>query len=271
MILNAKNKQVTIGNTKMDYVSFGKGTDVLVIIPGLVDGIRTVKGMAFTIAVMYRQLAKHFRVYVFSRKRNLPNNYSIEAMADDLKTAFDLLDIKTAHVLGVSQGGMIAQWLTIKYPDRVNKLILSVTMARQNETVNQVVNHWISIAKANDFRGLLMDTAAKTYSPKLLKTYRLVYAVATKLIKPKDFSRFIIQANACLAHDAYDRLKEITCPTLVIGGAKDEIVGRDAANEVSSRIKGSKLLIYEQYGHGAYEEAKDFQQVIISFLNDESI
>ena len=271
MILNAKNKQVTIGGTKMDYISFGTGADVLVIIPGLGDGIRTVKGMAFTIAMMYRQLAKKFRVYVFSRKRDLPNDYSIEAMADDLKIAFDLLDIKSAHVLGVSQGGMIAQWLTIKYPGRVKKLILAVTMARQNDTVTQVVNDWIALAKANDFRGLLMDTAAKTYAPKLLKTYRHVYAIATKLIKPKDFTRFIIQAQACLAHDAYDRLHDIACPTLVIGGAKDEIVGKDAAKEISDSIKHSKLLIYEQYGHGAYEEAKDFQQVMIRFLNEGSI
>lgn len=268
MIINARNKVVTINDTKMDYVSFGSGADVLVIIPGLSDGIRTVKGMAFALAFMYPQLAKHFRIYVFSRKREIPSNYSIEAMADDLIIALDALNIKSAHFLGISQGGMIVQWLTIKYPTRVNKLILAVTLARQNETIKAALTHWISLGQANDYKSLLIDTTEKTYSSKLLKKYRRLYKVVTKISHPKDFTRFIIQANACLDHDVYSKLSQITCPTLVIGGAQDAIVGIESSHELSQQIKGSTLFIYDQYGHGAYEEAKDFQQIIIKFLNN---
>ena len=267
MIINARNKPLTINDTKMDYVSFGRGDDVLVIIPGLSDGIRTVKGMALTLALMYPKLARHYRVYAFSRKRDLPPDYSIEAMADDLNIALDVLGLNSAHFLGISQGGMIVQWLSIKYPSRIKKLILAVTLARQNETIKAALTHWITLAEAGDYKGLLLDTAEKTYSPKFLKKYRRLYSLVAKISRPKEFTRFLIQSYACLNHDVYSKLSLITCPTLVIGGAQDAIVRIEASLEISQQIKGSTLLIYDQYGHGAYEEAKDFQQIIIKFLN----
>jgi pimeloyl-ACP methyl ester carboxylesterase len=266
MILNAKNGCLALGDTKMDYVHFGQGREVLVLIPGLSDGIRTVRGMAVALAMMYRKFARHYRVYVFSRKQVIPAGYSIEAMADDLKSALDQLDIKAAHVLGISQGGMIAQWLAIKYPDLVSKIILTVTIARPNDTVKQVVNNWISLAKNDDFKGIIVDTAERSYSPERLKRYRRLYPIVTKIGKPQDFTRFLIQAEACLAHDAYERLREIKCPTLVIGGGQDAIVGKDSAQEIADRIDGSRILIYERFSHAANEEAKDFQTRVINFL-----
>ncbi len=266
MIINAKNGCLPIGDTMMDYVHFGRGREVLVLIPGLGDGIKTVKGMAVALAMMYRKFARHYQVYVFSRKRTLPDPYPIEAMADDLKHALHQLRIENAHVLGISQGGMIAQWLAIKYPTLVQKLVLSVTIARPNDTVVPVVSRWIALAQANDFKSIVIDTAERSYSPERLKRYRRLYPIVTKVGKPDDFSRFIIQAQACLVHDTYDRLPEIGCPTLVIGGGQDAIVGKEAAQEIAERIHGSRILIYERLSHAAYEEAKDFQDRIIAFL-----
>ncbi|MFA5235639.1 MAG: alpha/beta hydrolase, partial [Bacilli bacterium] len=125
---------------------------------------------------------------------------------------------------------------------------------------------WIARAQEDDFKQIVIDTAERSYSPERLKRYRRLYPIVTKIGKPKDFSRFIIQARACLAHDAYDRLAEISCPTLVIGGGQDAIVGREAANEIAERIPGARLLVYERLSHSAYEEAKDFQDRIIAFL-----
>ena len=51
----------------MDYVTFGKGKQPLVIIPGLGDGLQTVKGMAMPFSITYRILAKRYKIYVFSR------------------------------------------------------------------------------------------------------------------------------------------------------------------------------------------------------------
>ena len=107
----------------------------LIMLPGLGDGLSTVKGMAFVFSMMYRIYAKKFTVYVFSRKNHLQEGYSTREMAKDHAEAMTALGISKADVLGISQGGMIAQYLAIDYPDLVNKLILAVTSANSNEII----------------------------------------------------------------------------------------------------------------------------------------
>ena len=87
-----------------------------------------------------------------------------------------------------------------------------------------------------------------------------------KLTKPKSYDRFLIQAEACRSHNAYDRLALISAPTLVMGGQQDRSLGADASRELSSRIPGATLKMYHQWGHGLYEEAKDFLPTIVEFL-----
>lgn len=74
------------------------------------------------------------------------------------------------------------------------------------------------------------------------------------------------KAEACASHDAYSELERIHCPTLVIGAAQDRIVGTQAAGELAKRIPGSRIIIYEGYGHGVYEEAGDWLPRVEEFL-----
>ena len=72
MVYRAKNYVLHFNDKSMDYVTFGKGKKSLVIIPGLGDGLQTVKGMAQMLALTYRELVKVYKVYVFSRINKLP-------------------------------------------------------------------------------------------------------------------------------------------------------------------------------------------------------
>ena len=127
MIYNAKNGNIKIENTEMEYVSFGSGDKYLVIIPGLGDALKTVKGTAVPFAWMYRKFSDEYSVYIFSRKNNLEMGYSTSDMADEVSYAMNQLEIDNADIIGVSQGGMIAQYLAINYPDKVDKLVLAIT------------------------------------------------------------------------------------------------------------------------------------------------
>lgn len=267
MFYNARNGNINIGNTDMDYISFGSGKKNLIIIPGLGDALKTVKGTAVTFALSYKLFAKDYTVFIFSRKNHLEKGYSTKEMAADQATALEKLNISKAYVLGISQGGMIAQFLAADYPALVEKLVLAVTLSRPNDTLRGVVSNWIALANKNDYKSILIDTAEKTYSEKRLKAYRPWYSLLSKLSRPKSLNRFIIQANACLNHNAYSEISEIHCPTLVIGGDNDKIVGVSAAQETAQKIPGSKLKIYNGLGHGAYEEARDFNHLVLDFLN----
>ena len=266
MFYNAKNNNIKIEQSDMDYISFGKGNKNLIIIPGLGDGLRTVKGMAIPLALMYKKFAKEYTVYIFSRRNNLTNGFTTQDMAQDIAQAMNLLNISNADILGVSQGGMIAQCMAINNPEKVNKLVLAVTSSKSNEIINNVVGNWIQLAKKEDFKNIFIDTAEKSYSEKYLKKYRKYYNILWRVSKPKDYKRFIIQANSCLTHNVYDDLDKIKCHTLIIGGKQDSIVGVNSSKEIADRISNSELYLYEDYGHAVYEEAKDFNERVLKYL-----
>lgn len=266
MFYHAKNDVVALGDTEMDYISFGKGSHVLIIIPGLGDGLTRVKGAAIPFAIAYRAYAEKYKVYVFSRKNRLMAGYSTRDMAKDQAAAMHMLGIDKADIMGVSQGGMIAQYLAIDFPHLVNKLVLTVTLAKQNETVQKVVKNWIEMAKQGDYKRLIIDTMEHSYSERYLKTHRFLYPILSRVGKPKDFTRFLIQAESCIHHDAYDALNKIVCPTLVVGGDCDKVVTPNSSVEIAEGINGSELFIYKGLGHAVYEEAKDYHARVLGFL-----
>lgn len=269
MLYQARNATVTLGNTGMDYVSFGKGREALVMLPGLGDGLSTVRGKAIALAMMYRMYAKRYTVYIFSRKNALREDASTRTMARDQAEAMRALGISKANVLGISQGGMIAQYLAIDYPDMVSRLVLAVTLAKRNETIQKAVGAWIDYAKQGDYKALMIDTAERSYSERYIKKRRMLLPLLGSLGRPKSFSRFLIQAKSCIQHDSFDELAKIACPTLVIGGRCDRIVGETAALELAENINGGKLLLYEELGHALYEEARDFHERVLEFLETE--
>jgi len=87
----------------------------------------------------------------------------------------------------------------------------------------------------------------------------------TVLQKPKDVRRFIILARACLSCNTYEILDRIKCPVLVLGGGRDQVLGGEASVELAEKL-GCRIHMYDDLGHAAYEEAKDFNRVVYDFL-----
>ena len=266
MFYHAKNGTVSLGDTDMNYIAFGNGKKVLVMIPGLGDGLTTVKGLAIPFAWMYRTFAKKYRVYVFSRKNKLQEGCTTKDMARDLMEAMKQLGIKKAHIMGVSQGGMIAQHFALDYPEMVRRLVLCVTIGRQNPTIQRVVSYWHDMASKGKYKEIMRDTAEHMYVNYNSKQYNLLLPIMEKFCAPKSYERFMIQAKACLSHDAFDDLHKIRKKTLVIGGAKDLVLEGQSSVEIAEQIPKSRLMMYEAYGHGVYEEAKDFNNTVLEFL-----
>ena len=264
-MFRAKNASLALPTGTVDYLRFGSGAKTLVMIPGVGDGLKTVKGMALPFSWLYRSLSKDFTVYVFSRRRVLTPGMTTRDMAEDLNSALQMLGLSRLALVGVSQGGMIAQWLAIDHPDKVEKLVLTVTLSRPNATVRDVIARWIEMANRGDYRGIMLDTAERSYSEERLQQLRLAYRLLGSIGRPKSFDRFRIQAASCLTHDAYDLLNRIPCPTLVIGGREDRIVTGEASVEMAGRIPGCQLFLYDGLGHGLYEEAPDFLERVSEF------
>ena len=266
MLYNAKNGTLKIGGTTMDYIRFGTGTRILVMLPGLGDGLRSTKGTALPMAFMYREFAKDFTVYAFSRKNMLTEGYTTRDMARDQAEAMEQLGIGCADIFGVSMGGMIAQYLAIDYPEKVGKLILTVTSARPNPILTESIAEWVSCAKRDDHTALMDSNLRRIYSDGYYCKNKWMVPIVGRLTKPKSYDRFFIQAEACRTHNAWESIPKITVPSLVIGGEQDHSLGGEASRELAARIPGAILKMYPQWGHGLYEEAKDFLPVVMEFL-----
>jgi pimeloyl-ACP methyl ester carboxylesterase len=204
---------------------------------------------------------------MFSRRDDLPRGFSIRDMAADQAAALQSLGIERASIMGVSQGGMIAQYLAIDFPDLIEKLVLAVTAAYPSQMACDCVGSWVQMACRGDHRALMVDTAERSYSPAYLARYRMAYPVLGMVGKPKSYDRFLANAEAILGFDARDDLGRILCPTLILAGEDDRIVGVDASYELHERITGSELYVYSGLGHAAYEEAPDFNSRVLRFLD----
>ncbi len=270
MLWNAKNGAVSVGGDTMSFVSFGRGDRAFVILPGLSDGLATVKNKALLLAMPYRLFFRRFTVYMFSRKDRMPAGYTIRDMAGDQAEAMRLLGIGRACVMGVSQGGMIAQYLAADHPDLVDRLVLAVTAPRADDTIRGNVERWIGFAERGDHRSLMIDTAEKSYSPEYLKKYRRTYPIIGHIGKPADYGRFLVNARAILGFDAYEAIGSIACPTLIIGGEEDKVVGIRPSHDMKERIPGSEIAVYPGLGHAAYEEAEDFNRRVYDFLTKDT-
>ena len=259
------SKQFTVetsGRTTL-CVSFGKGEKVLVMLPGL--SLRTMEGAASPLAFTYRIFSEDYRVLFIDRSDPAREHGTIREMAEDAAEVLKALEIRDADVVGVSQGGMIAQYLAIDHPELVHKLVLGVTSARVNPVIEEAVKGWISLAEKGNYEGIVEDMMPKLYSEQYMKKYRLLLPMLLKLVKLSDPERFIRHAEAILTFDATEELDRISCPVLVLGGRKDRIIGPEGSEELAKRL-GCPYHIYEEYGHSAYEEAKDFNSRILSFL-----
>lgn len=262
-----RGKSININDLDVDYISFGNKSKNLIIIPGLGDGFVTVKKSGILYYLQYKKVISKYNVFVFSRRNNINKHFTIEDMADDIVKMMDILNIKSANILGISQGGMIAQKLAIKYPKRIEKLILTVTTSRTNMLINDKVSKWIEYANNKDYKSIYIDSCKNSYSNKFLNKYFKYYKIIASLYNSKSYDRFIIQAKSCLEHNTYNELDKIKAKTLVIGAYLDKIVGVDASIELADKIDNSELYIYTDYGHAVYIEAKDYIDRVLKFLD----
>ena len=219
-----KNGRLNLGDSVMEYIRFGTGKRILVMLPGLGDSLRSIYGTALPMAILYRMFAREFTVYAFSRKQTLPEGTTTRDLARDLADAMNRLRIERANVFGVSMGGMIAQWLAIDYPHMVNRLILAVTAPEPNPILTESVREWIALAKTGDHAAFMESNLRRIYSKDYYRRNRWTVPLLGLLTKPKSYDRFFVQANACLTHDTVAQLHKIQAPTLVVGGEQDEFL-----------------------------------------------
>ena len=248
----------------MEYFSFGEGSRVLLILPGL--GIKKISASARAVEATYGIFKKDYTVYVFDRGDALPAGCTINDFAEDTSKAMNELGIARADVFGASMGGMIAQSLALEHPELVRSIILGSTLSRPNDTARRMIGRWIELARSRDVASMAREMTESLYSESLSAQFEMIAELMFSGVTDPDFDRFIIQAEAIESFDVYDRLTEITCPVFVIGVENDKVVTAEASRCIAERL-GCDLYMYGgEYGHCVFDEAPDYRKRMINWL-----
>ncbi len=249
----------------IEYFSFGKGNRNLVIIPGL--AIHSVMGLAELVTQAYQIFAEEYTVWLFDRPKEMQDGCTIRELAEETAGAMKELGFKNTSVLGISQGGMMAQYLAIDHPELVGSMVLGSTLSGPNDTFLSVVNKWLRLTESRDEKGLIEAFLEDVFSGKTLEEYRDALIRLNMGITEEEYRRLEIQERSCLSFDCRKELSAIRCPVLVLGARKDRIVTPAAAEETAAAL-GCELYIYEEdYGHAVYDEAPDYKQRCKEFFD----
>ncbi|MBR2669645.1 MAG: alpha/beta hydrolase [Solobacterium sp.] len=267
MLYHAQEKVLQINGNRFNYFSFGTGERPMILISGL--NLQDVRGKSalLGLAWMYREFCPEYTVYCFDRGEILPEHVTIEEIAEDLALCMEYLHLSDACVLGVSQGGMIAQYLAINHPQLVHRLVLGVTSSRANDSIRENIERWCALVSHGKMTEVFRDYMTQTYSDQYQKKNGRWIPLLSKVTKMMSPERFITLAESCLTMDAYDKLTCIQCPVLVLGGMQDKIVTPEASLEIAEKLQ-CQVYMYENYGHSAYEEeADDFNRRVREFFH----
>jgi pimeloyl-ACP methyl ester carboxylesterase len=257
------NRILMMDGVPFRYARFGNGPRNLIIIPGL--SMQTMKGQGLNMAWMFRIFKKDYTVFVMDKKDEVPEDVTLEELAEDIYTAVGEVGILSADIIGISQGGMIAQYLTLNHPEFVDKLVLGVTASRMNDTLKGFLNRTITYAKKGEMEKIGMESFENDFTEEYTKKIKPFLPMISKMAVPKSNTRFIRLAQSIYGIDTYDRLNEIGCPTFVIAAGNDMVVTEQGSLEIAEKL-GCQKYDYRRLGHGAYSEAKDFYERIYKFL-----
>lgn len=254
---------VITNGIEMSYFSFGEGERAFVILPGL--NVKSILTSAKVIENAYKDFAEEYTVYVFDRRRNLPEQYTIQQMADDTAAVMQTLGIRDADVFGASQGGMIAMCLAAAYPELVHAMVLGSTTARGNEIACRSCENWIRLAAKGDRTALTAGFIDSLYSENTIGRFRDYLTHMNDDATDEDLRLFIILARAIIGFDVRGDLKKISCPTLVIGAENDLALGAEPSREIAELL-GCELFFYgSEYGHCVFDEAPDYKTRLLDF------
>lgn len=258
------------GGARLYYEVYGQGEPLLLIM-GL-----GANHLSWTPQVPV--YSREFRVIVFDNRgtgqSDFPQDaeYTIPVLADDAAALLDALGVDSAHVYGVSMGGMIAQEMALRHPDRVRSLILGATspggpnaVAPQPEALSSLIEQGAAVD-----RSVNAALLGVLFSPGFVAEHGSELTSAFQGMgdyPPTSREAYRAQLQAAARHDTYDRLPDIEAPTLVLHGTDDPLLPAGNARILAERIPGAKLVLLEGARHGyLLEKQAEADAAVLDFL-----
>ena len=261
------DRLIQVDDIRMGYRIYGNGYPVIMIM-----------GYGSTMKLwdpaLIRALSSNYKLIIFDN-RGMGNTeaglrpFSIEQFADDTAGLMGALNIRQAHVLGWSMGGIIAEEVALRHPDKVNKLILYAAHCNANlfPPASEVIQRLTDLSGTPQEQG--MRFISTLFPPDWLRNnqerikeifYRPLGSIPPETMNKQSMA--ISKWRGCC-----DRLGKINNSALIITGADDVLVPPQNAHYLAEKIPHARLVSFENGGHGLmFQYPEKFSWTVIDFL-----
>jgi pimeloyl-ACP methyl ester carboxylesterase len=256
-----------INKIDLYYESYGSG-DTLLLIPGL--------GSDATTWAQFLPAFPDFQTIIVENRGSVRSSkpagpYSTEMMAEDAVGLLDHLGVVSAHVIGKSMGGMIAQWIAARWPEKVRSLVLASSLMHHDHYGNELLELARIVAEKAGLFETYRLSFLLSYSREYCMTNRSRLVQMEALIAKLDAAEVIRgyreQSIACQRHDSRSFAPKIKVPALIIVGQQDIITPPKFSEELAAAIPNSELQILSRGGHGFWREfPEEVNSIVKEFL-----
>ncbi len=175
--------------------------------------------------------------------------YTISDMADDLAGLLDSLGIESAHLAGLSMGGMVAQEFALSYPNRVRSLVLADTTSEYNQEARRLFAERARIAEERGLLPLVEATLDRWFTPEFRQSRPEEVERIRYILEQTDQYGYAAACRAIGRVDFTERLVAIQAPTLVLVGSEDPSTPPEMALKIHEYIPGSQYLVVNGASH----------------------
>ena len=195
--------------------------------------------------------------------------YSLLQMAQDALACLDAEGIETAHVMGASMGGVIAQIVAASAPERARSLVLACTACRHHEWRRELLADWAAAVADQGMGAMAGDALTWLVGPRVQRRFGVLLNVLGRVVLQSPPGPFVAQVEAIL--DTPDSMREelvnLQIPTLIITGSQDALTPVGDAEELAELIDGSQLVVVSGAAHGVMAEAPNaYNEAVLRFL-----
>jgi 3-oxoadipate enol-lactonase len=198
-----------------------------------------------------------------------PFPLSLEDMAFDALGVLDDLGLESAHVMGASMGGAIAQYLAVTEPTRVRSLVLACTACRHHEWRRELLAEWADAVQARGMAALATDGLQWLVGPRLRRRFGMWLNLMARILLQATPEAFAAQVEAILAapDDVRFDLAGVLAPTLVITGSQDLLTPLGDAEELAELVPNSRLFELRGAAHALMVESPGaYNAAVLDFL-----
>jgi 3-oxoadipate enol-lactonase len=214
-------------------------------------------------------LAREYRVLRYDTRGHGASStpaapFGIEDLGRDVLALFDHLAVARAHFCGFSMGGLIAVWLGIHAPDRLNKLVLAHTAARIGPQA--MWNERIAIVEAQGMQAISDAAMRRWFTPAFIGAHPGVVGALRATMEANSAQGYVQCCAAVRDADFQDQLARIHMPTLVLSGAQDAATTPADARFLAARIAGSEAVEIDAAHLSNLERPQEFTAALRAFL-----